>query len=106
MSKLGLVALLVASITISVILVVGVVRSSRTPLDKAWRILLLLVPVAGPLLYWLIYSDTPPHPQHLQDWGPRCHYTHAWIAIKPILEQGLRRQADDQSPADDDHHDK
>ena len=106
MTKIALIAVLIASITISVMLIVGVVRSSRTPLDKAWRILLLLVPAAGPLLYWLVYSDTPPQPQHLRNSGPRGHYTHTWIAIKPILEQGLRRRADDESQAGDDHHGK
>jgi hypothetical protein len=106
MTRLALIALLVASITISMTLIIGVVRSSRTPLDKAWRILLLLVPVAGPLLYWLIYSDTPLQPQHLQNRGPRGHYAHTWIAIKPILEQGLRGRADDQSQKNGDHHDK
>ena len=106
MTKFALIILLVASITISVILIVGVARSNRKPMDKAWRILLLLVPVAGPLLYWLIYSDTQPQPQHLHNREPRGHYTHTWIANKPILEQGLRRRAEAQPQEDDDHHGK
>ncbi len=79
---------------ISLWLMVKVARSERTKLDKFGAFLLLAVPLVGPLLYWFVYNDLPAQHKRLQNRGPRGELTHKWIAIKPVLEDGLAADKD------------
>src|SRR5690606_9328112 len=64
MIRWQLALLLLAAGLISIWLMVKVVTSDRSRLDKFGAILLLAVPFVGPLLYWFVYNDLPPqHPR-------------------------------------------
>jgi hypothetical protein len=66
--------------------------SSSWLADRIGGTVLLLIPFVGPLLYWFVYNSIAPQPQHLQARGARGTYTHKWLAIRPVLEQGLRER--------------
>lgn len=95
MIRWELAVLLIAAGLASLWLMVKVARSDRGRLDKFGGIVLLAVPLVGPLLYWFVYNDLPAQDPQLQNRGPRGDYAHNWMSIRPFLEEGLkaRREA-------------
>jgi hypothetical protein len=94
MIRWQLALLLLAAGLISIWLMVKVVTSDRSRLDKFGAILLLAVPFVGPLLYWFVYNDLPPQHPRLQNRGPRGEYASKWRSIRPVLEDGLASRQD------------
>jgi hypothetical protein len=86
--------LLIAAGTTSLWLMIKVVKSERTRLDKFGAFLLLSVPVVGPLLFWFVYNDLPPQHPYLQNRGARGDFTQSWIAARPVLEKILKERQD------------
>ena len=86
--------LLAASWTLSVVLIARLWTRDCGLGDRIGGTVLLLVPFVGPLLYWFVYNSLAPQPTHLQAHGPRGTYTHKWLAIRPVLEQEHRAQAE------------
>jgi hypothetical protein len=99
MDRWLLVLLLVASWSLNAFLLVKLLRSHRVLSDKIGGAVLLLIPLLGPLLCWLVYDPPPPQARCLQNRGPWGQYTHNWIGMKPVLEQILkeRREKTDQT---------
>ena len=99
MIRWELALLLIAAALVSLWLMIKVARSDRTRLDKFGGILLLAVPLVGPLLYWFVYNELPPQHPRLQNRGPRGAFAHKWISVRPVLEEGLKtrqsRESDD-----------
>ena len=84
--------LLGGSWALSAILLIRLWTRPRGMADRIGGTILLLIPFAGPLLYWFVYNSVAPQPEHLQARGARGTYTHKWLAIRPVLEQGLRER--------------
>jgi hypothetical protein len=73
------------------------VRHFKKDLSRSTRIigvLLLLVPLVGPLLYWFLLNDLPPQNKALQNRGPRGDYTHAWISLKPGADKFIKEMSE------------
>ena len=88
--------LLAASWTLSAILIIRLWARDCGLADRIGGTVLLLIPFVGPLLYWFVYNSLPPQAPYLQARGARGTFTHKWLAIRPVLEQGLReRRAQD-----------
>jgi hypothetical protein len=92
---------LIASGLISLWLMVKIARSDRSRLDKLGGLLLLAVPLVGPLLYWFVYCDLPPQHPRLQNRGPRGDYAQRWTSIRPVLEEDLKTRLDSDSGDDE-----
>src|SRR5690606_6979474 len=94
MIRWELALLLIAAGLVSLWLMVKVAKSDRTRLDKFGGILLLAVPLVGPLLYWFVYNNLPPQHPRLHNRGPRGEYAHKWTSIRPTLQEGLKERHD------------
>ena|SRR5688572_7362677 len=79
---------------VSLWLMFRLVTSRRSRWEKVGGIVLLAVPVAGPLLYWFVYTSPPPQHPLLRGNGTRGEFLHRWIGVRPILEAGLKGQRD------------
>lgn len=84
--------LIFLSALISCVLMVRLLRSGKGIADKIGGCVLLLIPFFGPFLFQFVID--PPSAKHprLQARGPRGEYANRWIAIRPILENGLRQK--------------
>ena len=92
MDRWLLVLLLTASWSLSAFLLFKLARSKRSISDKIGGAILLLVPILGPLLCWLVYDPPPPQASYLQYRGARGQYTHNWIGMKPVLDEILKER--------------
>lgn len=90
-----LVLLLAASWSLSAFLLFKLLRSNRSISDKIGGAVLLVIPLLGPLLCWLVYDPPPPQAPHLQARGSRGQYTHDWIGLEPILDEILKERQDE-----------
>ena len=96
-----LVLLLVASWSLNAFFLFKLMRSNRSLADKIGGAVLLLIPVLGPLLCWLVYDPPPPQAPYLQNRGPRGDYTHNWIGMKPVLDQILKERQESADRSDE-----
>ncbi len=90
---------------VSLLLAVRLLRSSNHWLEKICGCVLVFVPLIGPLLYLLVIEPPPPQPPWLQARGARGAYTDRWIAIRPVLDSGLKQKGEREEAAEDDHGD-
>ncbi len=104
MMRWPLALLLIAAGLTSLWFMVEVARSDRTRLDKLGAFLLLAVPLVGPLLYWFVYNDLPPQHPELQNRGAKGDFAHTWIAIRPVLEDGLKASQDEEAESNEGEH--
>ena len=89
-----LLCVLAATSLLSVFLLL---RHSKRDLSRSEGIvgvLLLLVPLVGPLLYWFLLNEVAPQDKILQNRGGRGSYTSSWIALKPTLDKILKDRED------------
>lgn len=92
MDRWLIVLLLIASWTLSLYLMFKLLRSESGLADKVGGTVLLLLPFAGPLLYWFVYNRLPPQASYLQNRDGRGAYTHKWLGIRPVLEEVSRQR--------------
>ena len=91
--------LLALAWVVSLILMVRLLRSDKSLAEKIGGCALLLVPFFGPLLYQFVIDPPPVKSPLLQAHGPRGEYAHKWIAVRPVLEDGLRQKDEPQEAA-------
>lgn len=86
---------------VSLILMTRLLKSGKSLGKKLGGCALLLVPFFGPLLYQFVID--PPSVKHprMQARGPRGEFAHKWIAVRPILEDGLRQRDELQKSAEE-----
>ena len=87
MERPVLICTLVATSLLSLLLLLHHFKRDLSRSDKVIGVLLLLVPLIGPLLYWFLLNDLPPQDKILQNRGGRGSYTDAWISVKPIADR-------------------
>ena len=90
MERTVLLCALVATSLLSLFLLVRHFKRDLSRSNRIIGVLLLLVPLVGPLLYWFLLSDLPAQDKILQNRGGRGSYTHAWLSIKPIADQIIK----------------
>ena len=94
MERTVLLCVLAATSLLSVFLLL---RHSKRDLSRSEGIvgvLLLLVPLVGPLLYWFLLNEVAPQDKILQNRGGRGSYTSSWIELKPTLDKILKDRED------------
>jgi len=74
---------------ICVFLARRLLRSRTHWLEKVGGCVLLVVPFAGPFLYFLVIEPPQPQPLWLQARGARGEYSDRWVATKRSLEETL-----------------
>lgn len=84
---------------VSLVIMVGLLRSGKSLAEKIGGCVLLLVPFFGPLLYQFVIYPPPANHPRLRARGPRGEYTHRWIAVRPVLEDGLKQKDESQEAA-------
>ncbi|TWT18314.1 hypothetical protein [Luteimonas wenzhouensis] len=84
---------------VSLILMVRLLRSGKGVAEKIGGCALLLVPFFGPLLYQFVVDPPPAKHPLLQARGPRGEYAHKWIAVRPVLEDGLKQKGEPEEAA-------
>lgn len=92
--NLVMLILLVIAWAISLILMIRLLRSGKSAIEKIGGCVLLLVPFFGPLLYQFVIDPPPVKHPLLQARGPGGEYAHKWIAVKPALEDGLKQKGE------------
>ena len=94
MEKTVLLCALVASTPLSLFLLVRHFKRDLSRSSRIIGVLLLLVPLVGPLLYWFLLNDLPPQNKVLQNRGARGDYTHAWISTKPGANKLIKEMSE------------
>jgi hypothetical protein len=97
--KFVMIALLIISWAISLMLMVSLIRSDRGIGEKIGGSVLLLVPFFGPFLYQFVIDPPPIKNPRLQARGPRGEFAHKWIAIRPVLDDGLKQKGEHEEAA-------
>jgi hypothetical protein len=85
--------LIVVSELISLWFLRGLLKSSRSRLEKFALALVLMVPVLGPFVYAFLSEDVPTNHPLLRDNGPRGNFTHSMIGIKADLARAKQEEA-------------
>ena len=82
-----LLSLIVLGALISVFLWLRMLKRELHWLEKVGGTVLLAVPIAGPLLYLLVLSDTPSQHPMLRNQGGRGDYAQRVIMMKAALDK-------------------
>ena len=80
---------------VSLVLIFRLLRSGHSSTYKVIHAAILLVPVAGPLVYWFVTDATPPQNPSLRNDLPRGTYTHYWISLNAVLGRKKSRPKSD-----------
>ena len=89
-----LATVLVVSGALSAFFIYRLLSGKRSAMEKSIYCVVLLVPIAGPLLYLFLSEEVPPQSPLLRNNGPRGAYTDAMIAIQAALEETARQKAE------------
>lgn len=95
-----MVAALILSGLVSVFLIFRLLSSQRSLLEKCIFLVVLLVPLVGPLLYLFLCEEVPPQPSVLRNTGPRGAYTNWMIAIQAIMAESAHKETDESKEKD------
>lgn len=87
-------AALIASEIISLTLLIFLWRGQQTTLSKVLLSVLVLIPIAGPILYLFgtVMSSTPAQDERFMNHGPRGEYFHSWITMEPIFKKFIEEK--------------
>jgi len=76
---------LVLSGALSAFFIYRLLSGKRSVTEKSIYCVVLLVPIAGPLLYLFLSEEVPPRSPLLRNDGPRGTYTDKMIAVQAAL---------------------
>ena len=87
-----LIAVFVLTTIASLVLLVQLLRGSKSVAEKLIGAALLVIPFVGPLLYWFIHEESSPQSPLVPRGGERGAATQSWIAMKPFLDRLIQER--------------